>query len=83
MGLDSGEAVVEVWPELLGKAAGSSNVRPTSRGTLLVKGTVVSAAEAGVTVPEGEMLVEVPVSQMAGMPEAMRVRDGAPEYALA
>ena len=83
MGVGSGEGVVEVWPELLGNAAGSSNVSPTSRGTLLVKGTVISAADAGVTVPDGEMLVEVPVSRMAGMPEAMRVRDGAPEHALA
>jgi hypothetical protein len=33
----------------------------TDRGTLVVQGYLVDAAEAGVEIPEGERLVEIPI----------------------
>jgi len=46
-----------------------SNTCPTvyrsDRGTLVIQGYSVSAAHAGVDLPEGEMLVEIPADLLA------------------
>ena len=39
----------------------------TNRGTLIIQGYAVSASDAGVDLPAGELLVEIPMDLM-GMP---------------
>jgi hypothetical protein len=51
-------------------SAGSCpTVYETGSGTLVVQGFAVTAESAGIDVPEGEMLVEIPVGLLA---EAVR-----------
>lgn len=42
----------------------------TNRGTLVVQGYAVTPAAAGVAVPDGELLVEIPVDLLAAAVEA-------------
>lgn len=46
-------------------------VYETDRGTLVVQGYVVPADRAGVTVPAGESLVEIPVELLAAAARAV------------
>jgi hypothetical protein len=53
---------------LLAKVCASSGcptIYASSQGTLLVQGYAVSADRAGVDVPEGELLVEIPADLLA------------------
>jgi len=43
----------------------------TDRGTLVVQGYVLSAQRAGVEVPEGESLVEIPAELLAAAAQAV------------
>ena len=50
--------------ELISKLCGSSTcptIYQTDRGTLVVQGFAVEAGQAGVDLPPGERLVEIPV----------------------
>jgi hypothetical protein len=49
-------------------------VYATGRGTVLVQGYIVTAATAGVQVPEGEQLVEIPSDLLA---RALQAAEGA------
>ena len=42
----------------------------TNRGTLVVQGYVVPAAQAGIEVPDGELLVEIPAELLDGLAES-------------
>lgn len=46
-------------------ATSCPTVYRTNRGTLVVQGYTVPAAEAGIDLPAGEALVEIPVSLLA------------------
>jgi len=45
----------------------------TNRGTFVVQGYAVRAEQAGVELPDGELLVEIPVELLAGV---IRILDG-------
>ncbi len=50
--------------ELISKLCGSSTcptIYQSDRGTLVVQGYVVSSEQAGVDLPDGELMVEIPV----------------------
>ena len=51
-------------------ASGCPTIYRSDRGTLVVQGYAVSAQQAGIDLPDGELLVEIPVdllSQMANV----------------
>jgi hypothetical protein len=45
----------------------------TNRGTFVVQGYAVAADQAGVELPDGELLVEIPLELLAGV---IRILDG-------
>ena len=45
----------------------------TNRGTFIVQGYAVTAEQAGVDLPAGELLVEIPLDLLAGV---IRILDG-------
>jgi hypothetical protein len=60
--------------ELISTLCGTSScptIYRTSRGTLVVQGYQVSATQAGVDVPDGELLVEIPADLLAEAVRAM------------
>jgi hypothetical protein len=53
----------ETRPRVIVSACGTGTcptIYETDRGTVLVQGYPVTAAQAGVDLPEGELLVEIP-----------------------
>jgi hypothetical protein len=54
--------------ELLSSQCGNSScptIYRTDRGTLVVQGYAVAPEQAGVSLPEGELLVEIPTDLLA------------------
>jgi len=55
----------EVSLSLLATLCGNGScptIYRTDRGTVVVHGHVISAADAGIELPEGEMLIEIPAA---------------------
>jgi hypothetical protein len=63
----SGETPLGPLRKVAESCANSScpTVYVSAAGTLVVQGYVVSAERAGISVPEGEMLVEIPIGLLA------------------
>jgi hypothetical protein len=46
-------------------ASGCPTIYRSDRGTLVIQGYTVSARQAGIDLPEGELLVEIPIELLA------------------
>lgn len=51
-------------------ASGCPTIYRSDRGTLVVQGYAVSARQAGIDLPDGELLVEIPVDLLTQMANA-------------
>jgi len=61
---EPGELKLQLLTSLC-ESASCPTIYQSDRGTLVVQGYVVSAERAGVEVPAGEQLVEIPVELLA------------------
>ncbi|GAA1036364.1 hypothetical protein GCM10009557_46900 [Virgisporangium ochraceum] len=64
----------ELGLRMLAKACANSGcptIYESDRGTLVVQGYAVSAAQAGIDLPDGELLVEIPVDLLSQVAKAV------------